>query len=402
MQVKEIEQAAERLRSIIHTTPLSTSRTFSDMSGAEIYLKCENQQKTGSFKVRGATNKMMKLVEKGETPAAVVTSSAGNHAQGVAFAAKALGIGATIVMPRATPIAKVLATEAYGAKIDLFGDCYDDAYGRAVEIQQNEGAMFVHPFDDPDVIAGQGSVGPEILRALPNVDAILVPAGGGGLLAGVASYIKQINPRIEVIGVQAEGAPAIVQSFQKGKLRATKSVHTVADGIAVKQPGSLTFELIQKYADQMLTVNDAEISAAILLLLERDKQVVEPAGAVSLAAAINRKADLKGKRVVCILSGGNIDVSFIHKVVEQGLIKRGRLMRFNVLMKDTPGSLATVSRIVSDSGANIIMVEHDRMHADLDINEAILHVACEVSGVEAGAALLRSIEQAGYPVSMES
>ena len=402
MQVKEIERAAERLRQVIHTTPLSSSRTFSDMSGAELYLKCENQQKTGSFKVRGAANKLMCLVERGEKPPAVVASSAGNHAQGVAFAARALGIGATIVMPRSTPIAKVLATEAYGAKIDLFGDCYDDAYGRALEIQQNEGAALIHPFDDREVIAGQGSIGLEILAALPNVDAVLMPAGGGGLLAGVASYIKQINPRVEIIGVQAEGAPAIVNSFKKGKLAATRDVHTVADGIAVKQPGTLTFELIQKHVDKMVTVNDAEIAATILLLLERDKQVVEPAGAVALTAALNQRVDLRGKRAVCLLSGGNIDVSFIHKVVEQGLIKRGRLMRFNVLMADKPGSLATVSGIVADSGANIIMVEHDRMHADLDINEAILHVACEVSGTEAGRALLESIRQAGYEVAMES
>lgn len=402
MDVREIERAAERLQGVVHKTSLHISHTFSQMSGAELYLKCENQQKTGSFKVRGASNRLLSLKERGEMPQKVVACSAGNHAQGVAYAAQRLGIEATIVMPRSTPIAKVSATQGYGAKIDLFGDCYDDAYERALELVDSAGAMLIHPFDDPDVIAGQGSIGPEMLRSLPNVDMVLIPAGGGGLLAGVATYIKQINPRVQVIGVQAEGAPAIANSFRKGELLASKNVRTIADGIAVKQPGALTFSLIEKYVDDVVTVSDAEIASTLLLLLEREKQVVEPSGAASLAAAINGKVDVKGKRIICLLSGGNIDVSFIYKIVEQGMIKRGRLMRFNVLMLDKPGSLANVSQIVSESGGNVVRIEYDKMRADLDINEAILHIACEVSGPEAGKYLLKKIEDAGYPVVLES
>jgi len=401
MQFCEVEKAAQRLKNVIHHIPLSSSRTFSDVVGAELYLKYENQQKTGSFKVRGAYNKMAKLKEEGILTS-VVASSAGNHAQGVAFSAAALGVNATIVMPRSTPIAKVAATEGYGAKVVLYGDCYDDAYNHAMEIKEEEGATFIHPFDDYDIIAGQGTISLEILRDLPVMDVVMVPTGGGGLLAGMAFAIKQINPRIKVVGVQAEGADALVQSFKQKKLVTTDKVATIADGIAVKSPGELTFALIKEYVDDMVTVSDADTAAAILLLLERTKQVVEPSGAVSLAAAINRKIDLDGKKLVCVLSGGNIDVSFIHKIVEKGLINRGRQMKFQTVMLDIPGSLEHFAHIVAGCGANITMFQHDRLRADLNINEAIIHVVCEVAGFEHGKELVSKLQQAGYKVIMES
>ena len=266
ISIKDIDEAAQRLQPVVHYIPLSSSTTFSGMTGAEVYLKCENQQKTGSFKVRGAYNKIMKLYEAGDLKS-VIPSSAGNHAQGVAFAANKIGIPATICMPRSTPIAKVSATQGYGANVVLSGSCYDDAYAKAMEIVEETGATFIHPFDDEDVMAGQGTIGLEILRDLPAVDVILVPAGGGGLLSGVAACVKQINPRIQVIGVQAEGAPAIAQSFHQDGIHATDSVHTIADGIAVKCPGSKTMEHINAFVDDMMTVSDDDIAATILLLL---------------------------------------------------------------------------------------------------------------------------------------
>lgn len=401
MQLKSIELAAERLNGVIHKTAVSSSRIFSQLSGAELYLKCENLQKTGSFKVRGAYNKIASLSTGGEKPA-LIASSAGNHAQGVAYAASAIGAKSTIVMPRNTPIAKISATQDYGAEVVLYGDCYDDAYEHAMALQKESGAVFVHPFNDEEVIAGQGTISLEILKALPTVNAVLIPAGGGGLLAGMAACIKQINPSVRVIGVQAEQADAVVRSFKASKVVATETSATIADGIAVKRPGEITTNIIRQFVDEMVTVTDNEIAEAILLLLERTKMLVEPAGAASLAAAINRKVDLEGKRVVCVLSGGNIDVGFIHKVVERGLVTWGRQMRFQTVMKDAPGNLQRFSALVAGCGANIIMVQHDRLSTNLQIGDAILHIACEVSSREHGRQLIRALEADGYQVKLES
>ena len=398
ISIKDIDAAAQRLQPVVHYIPLSSSTTFSGMTGADVYLKCENQQKTGSFKVRGAYNKIMKLAETGELTS-VIASSAGNHAQGVAFAARSIGIPATICMPRSTPIAKVSATKGYGANVVLSGSCYDDAYAKAMEIVEETGATFIHPFDDEDVIAGQGTIGLEILRDLPAVDVILVPAGGGGLLSGIAACVKQINPRIQVIGVQAEGAPAIANSFRQDHIIASDSVHTIADGIAVKCPGTTTMEHINAFVDDMITVSDDDIASTILLLLERTKQVVEPAGASSLAALLSGKYDFSGKKVVCVLSGGNIDVSFIHRIVEKGLVTRGRHMKFSIIMPDVPGSLEKLAGIIASQNANIIMFQHDRVNARLDLDEAIVHVVVEVGGTEQGDALIKVIRQNGYTIS---
>lgn len=399
LTINDFQTAANRLKSVIHRVPLATSKTFSEMTGAEVYLKYENQQKTGSFKVRGAYNKIMKRYEEGGLRA-VVASSAGNHAQGVAFAASRIGVPATIVMPRSTPIAKVSATQGYGANVVLHGAIYDEAYAKACEIVETEGAELIHPFDDEDVIAGQGTIALEILSDLPFVDMVLVPAGGGGLVSGVAACIKQINPRIQVIGVQAAGAPAIAENFKKEEVTPSPTVHTIADGIAVKNPGKVTMEYINRYVDQMVTVSDAEIAGAILLLLERTKQVVEPAGATPLAAILNGKVDIQGKKVCCVLSGGNIDVSFIHKVVAKGLVTRGRHLKFSTVMPDIPGSLERFAHLIAQENANIILFDHDRVHADLDIDAAIVHMVCEVSGKEHGEKLLNTLREAGYPIDV--
>ena len=400
MECKDVEQAAARLQGQIHNVKVTSSRTFSEMSSCQLFLKCENRQKTGSFKVRGAFNKLAKLKEEGKT-SEVIASSAGNHAQGVSYAASKLGMHATIVMPKSTPIAKVLATKGYGADVVLAGDNYDECYQEALRLQEEKGATFIHPFDDEDVIAGQGTIAYEICHDLPNVDMIVVPAGGGGLLSGISFYAKQINPRIRIVGVQAEGANAIVQSFQKQKHCAIKHVNTIADGIAVMNPGKTTVKLIQENVDEMVSVSDSEIAATILLLLEREKQVVEPAGAASLAAVLNGKINVAGKRVVCVLSGGNIDVSFIHKVVEKGLVSRGRNMKFKTLMLDVPGALEHFTHILCEQNANIIEIQYDRIQADLNLNETILHLAVEVSSKEHGEALIKVLKQKGYEITME-
>ena len=399
LPLSEFELAAKRLAPMLHHTELDLSSTFSGMTGGSIYLKCENRQKTGSFKIRGASNKIAALMENGGV-SSVVASSAGNHAQGVACAAKKFGIPATIVMPKTTPIAKVQATEGYGAKVVLAGDCYDDAYKAACEICEKENATFLHPYNDLEVIAGQGTLGLEILSDLPTADVVIVPAGGGGLLAGVAACIKQINPRIRVIGVQAEGADAIARSFREKRYISTDEVSTIADGIAVKSPGDITVELINRYADDVVTVSDIEISEAILMLMERCKQIVEPSGATPVAAVLKGKVDVRGKKVVCLLSGGNIDVSFIQCIIEQGLVSRHRRLKFTATLLDKPGSLSRLLNDVAALGANILSVEHDRLSAGLNPNETNVHIACEVGGRAHGENVVAELKNKGYNLNI--
>ena len=400
MDCRDIDAAVARLRGNIHNVEVSSSKTFSQMSDCDVFLKCENRQKTGSFKIRGAFNKLAKMKEQGIVTK-VIASSAGNHAQGVSYASRLLGMEAIIVMPKTTPIAKVSATKGYGAKVVLAGNNYDECYQEALRIQEEENATFIHPYDDEDVIAGQGSIAYEIIHDLPNVDMIVVPAGGGGLLAGISYYAKAINPRIKVVGVQAEGANAIVQSFDNKEYTTTSKVNTIADGIAVMKPGKLATQLILENVDQMVSVSDNDIASTILLLLEREKQVVEPAGASSLAAVLAGKIDVEGKRVVCVLSGGNIDVSFIHKVVEKGLVSRKRKVRFSTLMKDVPGSLEQFAKVVGACNANIIEVRYDRSQEDLNLNETILHVGVEVSGTEHSDQLISTLQSKGYKIILE-
>ena len=304
-------------------------------------------------------------------------------------------------MPRAAPIAKVQATEGYGARVVLCGDCYDDAYARAMEICEEEHATFLHPFNDYEVMAGQGTIGLEILSQLPTVDTVIVPVGGGGLLAGVATCIKLANPRVRVVGVQAEGADAVVRSFREGHLTASDSISTIADGIAVKAPGDKTVELIMKYADDMVTVSDNDISAAILMLMERTKQVVEPSGAASLAAVLSGHVDIRDRKAVCLLSGGNIDVSVIHRVVELGLVSRHRRLKFFVRLADTPGSLMQLLQVVANSNANILTINHDRMSLTLTPAEILVHIGCEVGGQHHADAVIENLKAAGYSPVLE-
>lgn len=400
IELHDIMQAAQRLKPVLHHTELDMSSTFSAMTGGNIYLKCENRQKTGSFKIRGASNKIAVLAKSGGV-SSVVASSAGNHAQGVAYAAKKFGIPATIVMPKAAPIAKVQATEGYGAKVVLEGDCYDAAYSKAREICEQEGATFLHPYNDPDVIAGQGTLGVEILGDLPTVDIIIAPAGGGGLLAGISAAVKQLNPRVKIYGVQAEGANAIARSFREQRHISTDSAATIADGIAVKEPGDITVELINHYADGVLTVSDKEISSAILLLMERCKQIVEPAGATSLAAVLSGRLDVKGKNVVCVLSGGNIDVSFIQSIIEQGLVARNRRLKFIAKLMDRPGSLVQLLNVLAKAGANVLTVAHDKLMLGLGPNETYVRIACEVGGKAHGSMVISELKNHGYQVELD-
>ncbi len=397
MTIDSIREARERLAAVVQRNRLDHSSTFSAMTGGDVYLKCENLQKTGSFKVRGAYNKIAKLAEEGKTKA-IVACSAGNHAQGCAFAASAMGMKATIVMPKTTPIAKINATEGYGAKAELYGDCYDDAYLRAREIEKTEGAAFIHPFDDEDVIAGQGTLGLEMLEEVPDLDCVIVPAGGGGLLAGVALAVKSINPKVSVIGVQAEGAPAIALSFREKKHIATDSVYTIADGIAVKNPGEITMKIIDKYADDVVTVSDGDIASAIIHLIERTKLVVEPAGATPLALLLSGKLNVRGKKVACLLSGGNIDVSTIGKIIDRGLVSRGRKIEFSIQLQDKPGMLEKVSHILASENANVISITYDRMSADLELGETILHIGCEVGGKEHSERVAKALTDSGLKV----
>ena len=395
LTLDKIYQASHVLRSVIRKTDLIQAPKL--CPDCDLFLKTENLQVTGSFKVRGAYYMMSQLTDE-EKARGVIACSAGNHAQGVALAAAKNHMKALICLPDGAPISKVEATKSYGAEVCMVKGVYDDAYNKAVELQKEHNYTFVHPFDNENVIAGQGTIGLEILDQMADVDVVIVPIGGGGLISGVAACAKQINPRIQIIGVQAEGAPAIANSFRTGERTPSDTVHTIADGIAVKTPGEKTFEYIKQYVDRVVTVSDDEIASAVLLLLERCKQVVETSGAAPLAAVLNNKVDVKGKKVVCVLSGGNIDVSFIHKIVEKGLITRCRQLKFSVLMPDAPGALEHFSHIVAQQNANIILFQHDRVQTDLEIGEAIIHVVCEVGGVDHAKRLINTLTADGYKV----
>lgn len=395
MKMQDIFDAKKRLEGKVHHTPLEMSETFSRVAGGKVYLKCENLQKTGSFKVRGALNMISKL--RLDSSAKVFSCSAGNHAQGVAYAAAQRNVKAVIYMPLSTPIAKIAATEGYGAEVVLCGDVFDDAQAAAKIACSEQHGVFIPPFDHEDIIAGQGTVGIEITEDMPDVQTVLVPAGGGGLLAGVAYAIKNILPNVKVYGVQSAGAAAIAQSYGKNSPIGLDKIFTIADGIAVKRPGDITMEYINKYADGILTVTDDEIASTIISLIERAKEIVEPAGAAGLAAVLcGRYPFLHNKKTVCLLSGGNVDVSFIHKIIERGLISRGRQIRLSVVLSDKPGSLEAVSRILAKNGANVIAIQYDRVNAELSLNETILHITCEVSGTEHGKRVISALKKDGY------
>lgn len=364
---------------------------------AQIYLKTENLQVTGSFKVRGAYYKISQLSSQ-EKAKGVIACSAGNHAQGVALAATKNGIRSLICLPDGAPISKVEAAKRYGADICLVKGVYDDAYNRAVELQKESGAVFIHPFDDPDVIAGQGTIGLELLEQLPDMDAVIVPVGGGGLISGVAFAIKSLNPNCKVYGVQAAGAPSMYNSIQHHKKEMLDRVSTIADGIAVKNPGELTYEICEKYVDEIVTVTDDEISTAILALIEQQKLIAEGAGAVSVAAAMFNKVDIKGKKVACLLSGGNIDVTILSRVITRGLLKAGRSADLTIALQDKPGQLKDVSRIIAELGGNVTSIHHDRANEGMDINGCFLHIVMETRDWAHVEEIRKALSDAGFQI----
>ena len=365
--------------------------------GADIYLKTENLQVTGSFKVRGAYYKISQLSEE-EKRRGVIACSAGNHAQGVALAARKNGIKSLICLPDGAPISKVEATRSYGADICLVQGVYDDAYNKALQLKEEKGYTFIHPFNDPDVIAGQGTIGLEVLNQLNDVDSIVVPIGGGGLCAGVAFAAKSLKHDIKIYGVQASGAPSMYKSFKDHKIEKLDTVHTIADGIAVKEPGDLTFELISKYVDDIVTVNDDEISAAILALIEHHKMVAEGAGAVSVAAAMFGKIPTDGKKVCCIVSGGNIDVTILSRVIRRGLQMSGRNYLVTLELVDKPGQLTQVSSIISKLGGNVISIHHERSNEGSDVNGCFLRIQIETRNFDHINQIKKELTNAGFKI----
>ncbi|MDD4801414.1 MAG: threonine ammonia-lyase [Syntrophomonas sp.] len=391
----KIYHAAFVLKNVIRQTDLiKASNLHPDCN---IYLKAENLQITGSFKVRGAYYKISQLSDE-EKAKGVIACSAGNHAQGVALAATQNGIKSLICIPDGAPISKVEATKNYGAEVCLVEGAYDDAYEMALKLQKESGAVFIHPFDDEMVIAGQGTIGLEILNQIPDVDAVIVPIGGGGLISGVAYAIKSLNPKIKVYGVQATGAPSMYNSLTNHKMATLASVKTIADGIAVKTPGDITFNICQNYVDEIAVVTDDEISTAILSLIEQQKLVAEGAGAVSVAAALFNKFPIKGKKVVCLVSGGNIDVTILSKVIDRGLQKEGRLARLTIELIDKPGQLREVSKIIANLGANVISVNHDRTDVNMDINSCFLGISMETRNHRHVEEIKNELARHGYKI----
>ncbi len=393
---EKFEKAALRLKEVAHKTPLAFAPVLSDKVGHRVYLKKENLQVTGSFKLRGAFNKIATLAEQGKKEG-VVAASAGNHAQGVALGAHHFGIKATIFMPESTPLNKVLGVKSYGAEVVLKGANYDEAYSYAVEYAKENGLSFVHPFADEDVMAGQGTIFLEVFEEVKNFDAIIVPVGGGGLISGIAKIAKELNPNIKVIGVAAEGAPAMVNSYYQKKPLNTPNVKTIADGIAVKNTSEMTLDLILKYVDQMHLVCDDEIASAILFLLERQKLLVEGAGAVGVAALMHNKLDLEPNSKVCVvLSGGNIDVTMLSLIIEKGLVKSSRKMKLVVTLIDKPGALESFSSLMRQVQANIVQIGYDRTSTDLEFGDANVSVALETKGKEHQDEIRKILTENGY------
>lgn len=397
--LEDIKKAQEVISAQIKATPLLEIPSITNQLGMQVLLKAENLQRAGSFKVRGALNKMAALTDE-ERSRGVIAASAGNHAQGVALAAQSLGIRAVICMPEGAPISKVEATQNYGAEVVLHGPTYDDAYDKAVELQAAHGYTFMHGFDDPHTIAGQGTIGLEIMEQMPNVATVVVPIGGGGLMSGVAVAIKSINPAVRVVGVQAAGAPAMFLSKQKGDLVTTESVHTIADGIAIKRPGKLNWELIRQYVDDVVLVDEEEIALSILYLLERAKLTVEGAGAVGMAALLGNKiSNLQGP-VCVILSGGNIDVNILSRIIERGLVKAGRYIRLSTYVPDRPGGLQELLATVAQTGANVIDVHHERWLNKVTIGEVEIDLALETRNAHHVDGILATLKAKGYHVSI--
>ncbi len=395
LQLDNFYKARYVLSKVLRTTELIHAKKINP--DVDVYLKPECLQKTGSFKIRGAYYKISQLTKE-EKAKGVIACSAGNHAQGVALGATSMGVKSLICLPEGAPISKVEATKRLGAEVCLVPGVYDDAYARAIQLRDEKGYTFVHPFDDEDVIAGQGTIGLELMDQFPELEAVVVPVGGGGLISGVAYAIKSLNPKVKVYGVQAEGAPSMFNSIHDKKIEKLYTVSTVADGIAVKEPGKITFNTVSKYVDEIVTVSEDEICAAILQLLESEKMVAEGAGAASVAAVMFNKLPVKGKKTICVVSGGNIDVTILNRVINRGLAKAGRLCTLEMELDDKPGELVEVCTVIAKLGANITGVFHDRSANRKKVNTCNLRVAMETKNQEHIDAIIKALEDRGFTI----
>ncbi len=400
LEYEDVLEAVDRVEGVARHTPLKPSHSFSELVGADVHLKLENYQRTGAFKIRGATNRIETLTAD-QQAAGVVTASAGNHAQGVALAASRLGVEATIVMPEQADVSKVEATERYGAEVVLHGTDYNEAAARAHELEADEGLTYVHAFDDDVVMAGQGTLGVEIVEDLPAVDTVLVPIGGGGLVSGVATAVKGASPETRVIGVEAEGADSAARSLAAGQVVELAGVDTIADGLAARRVGDRTFEVIRERVDDVVTVSDSEIAVAVMLALERAKTLVEGAGAVPIAALLSEAVEVDPDEVVVpVLSGGNIDMNMLTTVLMRGLVETGRYLKIRTVLPDRPGALVELSTVIAEHQANIYAFQHDRTSRDVGLNDAEVEVDIETRGPEHVEALLSDLREQGYEVEV--
>jgi threonine dehydratase len=390
-----IQTARARIGEAIYLSPCQLSSDLSELTGLPLHLKLENLQRTGSFKERGALNKLLTL-SQAERERGVITASAGNHAQGVAFHAAARGIRAQIVMPLATPQIKVAATRGFGADVVLQGSNYDEACEEALRRRLEEGRTFIHPFDDAEIINGQGTIGLELLEQVPDLEAVVIPIGGGGLISGIACALKETNPRIRVIGVEPEKLPSMLRAREAGAPVTLNAEATVADGIAVRRAGDLTLPLVSRYVDEIVTVDDEEIASAILMLLEHEKTLAEGAGAAALAALLQSKTNLRSRRTVVLVSGGNIDVTLLAKIIERGLVKDGRLLRIRVHLQDRPGALLALTRILARERANIVETIHNRAYYGVSLGETVIDVTLETRGASHITAISHALREAGF------
>jgi len=391
----DVKAAHERIRQSIYLSPCTLSATFSQLTGNSIYLKLDNLQRTGAFKERGALNKLLTMTAE-ERGHGVIAASAGNHAQGLAYHAGRLGISAQICMPLVTPLIKVSATKAYGADVILYGANYDDTCEEAIRRSQQQHLTFIHPFDDDAVIAGQGTLGLEMLQQHPEIEAVVVPIGGGGLIGGIACAIKETNPKVQVVGVQTTRLPSMKAAVSEGKPVTLPPAATIADGIAVRRAGDRTLPLVQKYVDEIVTVDEEEIANAVLLLLEREKTMAEGAGAAAIAAMINRKIEISGKKIAVLVGGGNMDVTLLSRIIQRGLVKDGRLLRLRIHLPDYPGALHRLTGILADHRANIVETSYDRTYYGVNLGETAIDITMETRGPEQIAELLSALEAAGY------
>jgi len=395
INLADVKAALHRIRQSIYLSPCTISATFSQLTGNSIYLKLDNLQRTGAFKERGALNKLLTLTKQ-ERDQGVIAASAGNHAQGLAYHAGKLGIRAQICMPLTTPLIKVSATKAYGADVVLHGANYDEACEEAIHRGHQQQLTFVHPFDEDAVIAGQGTIGLEMLQQHPEIEAVVVPIGGGGLIGGIACAIKETNPKVQIVGVQTSRLPSMKAAVTEGKPVTIPAAATIADGIAVRRAGDRTLPLVKKYVDQIVTVDEEEIANAILLLLEGEKTMAEGAGAAAIAAMVNHKIELSGKKVAVLVCGGNIDVTLLSRIIERGLVKDGRLVRLRVHLPDYPGALHRLTGILADHRANIVETSYDRTYYGVNLGETAIDITMETRGPEQIAELLTALGAAGY------